>query len=68
MYRQAKHYLPILVHIAKCKFYTEEIALQHLIIHNIFSNNNDSFSGTIAYDISDHFPIFHLINAKKNRQ
>ena len=31
------------------------------LIDNIFTNTtNDSFSGTIVYDISDHLPIFYL--------
>ena len=30
------------------------------LINNIFSNTNDeSFSSTISYDISDHLPIYH---------
>ena len=30
------------------------------LIDNIFSNtNNESFSGTISYDISDHLPIYY---------
>ena len=36
------------------------------LIDNIFTNtNNDSFSGTIVYDISDHLPIFYSTNTKK---
>ena len=35
---------------------------------DIFTNTtNDSFSGTIVYDISDHLPIFYSTHAKKNR-
>ena len=38
------------------------------LIDNIFTNTtNDSFSGTIVYDISDHFPIFYSTNAKKKK-
>ena len=36
------------------------------LIENIFTNtNNDSFSGTIVYDISDHLPIFYSTYTKK---
>ena len=36
------------------------------LIDNIFTNpTNDSFSGTIVYDISDHLPIFNSTNTKK---
>ena len=36
------------------------------LIDNIFTNTtNDSFSGTIVYDISDHLPIFYSTYAKK---
>ena len=36
------------------------------LIDNILSNmTNDSFSGTIVYDISDHLPIFYSTYTKK---
>ena len=36
------------------------------LIDNIFTNTtNDSFSGTIVYDISDHLPIFYSTYTKK---
>ena len=35
------------------------------LIDNIFANTNDSFSGTIVYDISDHLPIFYSTYSKK---
>ena len=36
------------------------------LIDNIFTNmTNDSFSGTIVYDISDHLPIFYSTYKKK---
>ena len=39
------------------------------LIDNILaSTTNDSFSGTIIYDISDHLPIFYSTYAPKNRQ
>ena len=38
------------------------------LIDNIFTNTtNDSFSGTIVYDISDHLPIFYLTYTKKKK-
>ena len=38
------------------------------LIDNILTNmTNDSFSGTIVYDISDHLPIFYSTYTKKNR-
>ena len=38
------------------------------LIDNIFTNTtNDSISGTIVYDISDHLPIFYLTYTKKKR-
>ena len=38
------------------------------LIDNIFANTtNDSFSGTIVYDISDQLHIFYLTNTKENR-
>ena len=37
------------------------------LIDNIFSNtNNESFSGTISYDISDHLPIYHCAYNNSN--
>ena len=39
------------------------------LIDNVFSNtNNESFSGTICYDISDHLPIYYCAynNSKDN--
>ena len=36
------------------------------LIDNIFTNTtNDSFSGNIVYDISDHLPIFYSTYTKK---
>ena len=36
------------------------------LIDNIITNTtNDSFSGTIVYDISDHLPIFYSTYDKK---
>ena len=38
------------------------------LIDNIFTNmTNDSFSGTIVYDISDHLPIFYATYTKKKQ-
>ena len=38
------------------------------LIDNIFTNTtNDSISGTIVYDISDHLPIFYLTYTKKKK-
>ena len=37
------------------------------LIDNIFSNtNNESFSGTISYDISDHLPIYYCVYNNSN--
>ena len=37
------------------------------LIDNIFNNtNNESFSGTIGYDISDHLPIYYCAYNNSN--
>ena len=58
LYRQARHKVSKLVHTAKCKFYTEEIALAssskelHQIV-NTLSNRHPPKTLTIIYPIAD---------------
>ena len=63
LYRQAKHNVPKLVHTAKCKFYTERIALAssskelHQIV-NILSNRNPPKIFQTIYHSTDLPSIF----------
>ena len=63
LYRQAKHKVSKLVHTAKCKFYTERIALasssneQHQIVNTLLNRHSPKILPTI-YPSADHPSIF----------
>ena len=69
LYGQAKHKVSILVHTAKCKFYTERIALasssnEHHQIVNTLSNRNTPIILPTIYPSADRFSFFikHVTN------
>ena len=72
LYGQAKHKVSILVHTAKCKFYTERIVLAssskelHQIVNTLSNNNNNDYF-YVLFLRRAHSPFIKNIIIKKYR-